>query len=191
MRGVAGGQAALEPTAPPSQGGSRRYVLDEVLATNRATGTYSAGTALARTSIPSARLHHKVTIGFKGFTTETVDFPQSGVGMWGIAIQEWARTARGIYVPGAQLVTNLAAPNSWEAVTLSRQWRIAVTVPTQHEGDEGPVAGTGLAAAGQLIIVAEWEPAAGDDISDRDLANLFAACHLEVQSAPIVSSTGT
>ena len=171
------------PSHSTPQGGSRRYCLAQPLVTNLANGSYTNNLAAWRTSIPSARLHHKVTTGYAPTSGEySNQFPQSGAGAWKEDIREWARTDEGVYVPGGLIVQGLVLPNSWEAITMSAEWRGVVTVPT---------GGTGV-VPGILWVVAEWEIPAGESpMPDDELELLFSACRLQVDAALIVFQAGT
>jgi hypothetical protein len=182
--------ASVVPSSSTPAGGSRRYILDEILVTNRATGNWSDNLARFKVSIPSARLHVKVTLGYKPYDGEFLVLPPSGISAWKMDIREFARTDKGQYIAGGLVVQGLVLSDSWEAVTLSREWRGAVTVPLTHLDSESvEVPGTGLLRMGDLHVVAEWEPAAGDaPIGDVELAGLFSACHLTIDTALVVFS---
>jgi hypothetical protein len=162
--------------SPGVQPGGRRYVHDLVeLVVNGDSGLYDqVTTAPFRVSLPSARLHTKVVCSYLPFGGESTPFPQSGAGAWTVTLEEWNRTNKGLYLQGTQIFTTpQPVPFSYEAVTISDQWRGAVTVPAL---------GTGI-PPGVLYLWAAWEPAAGDNIADDELQKLFAAC--SVQGAAI------
>jgi hypothetical protein len=102
-------------------------------------------------------------------------------------MREWSRTSKGLYIPGVQVFQTMALPSSWEAVTMSQEWRFDMVVPLTHGEDES---GTGMVLAGKVYVVAEWEPvAAAGDMSDDELRLLFSACRLNVDQA--ISSFST
>jgi hypothetical protein len=171
-------------------GGSRRYVQAEQLVRNMDDrGSYAENLARFRISIPSSRLHAKITIGAVPLSGEWIDLPQSGISAWTMDIREFARTDEGRYVPGGLVVQGLVLPNSWEAITLSAEWRGTITVPFQYLADGVPTDGTGLFSTCDLYVVAEWEPAAGESpIPDDELELLFGACRLTVDQAITVFS---
>jgi hypothetical protein len=171
-------------------GGSRRYVQSQQLVRNLdQLGSYDSNTAAFRISIPSSRLHAKVTVGMVPLSGEWIDLPQSGIAAWSMDIREFSRTDEGRYVPGGLVAQGLILPNSWEAVTLSAEWRGTITVPFQYLSDGLPTDGTGLFSTADLYVVAEWEPAAGESpIPDDELELLFGACRLTVDQAITVFS---
>lgn len=171
------------PVQGPNAGGERRLVKEELLVKNRLTGSnayFANRVARARTTIPSVRLHHKVTLSYRPYQAEEEIPPQSGNGSWPISIREFARDSYGRWIGGATVIQNLMLPNSWEAATLSREWRIALDVPTEYDVES---AGTGMEFAGEVWIVAEWEPVAAAPMSDEELARLFSLCNLQVDNA--------
>jgi hypothetical protein len=171
-----------EPILPINntpQGGRRRLTYSQTLVTNSGSALYTDLEARFQLDIPSCRLHTKVSVGYRPFNAEETPFAQSGPLAWLWRLDEWARTERGLLVPGNNIFASRAVPSSWEAITLSDQWRGIVTVPADD---------TELALDGDLLVVATWEPAAGADIDDRELAQLFQACHLRVTKALQVST---
>lgn len=174
------------PTQNPLQGGSRRYVLSDVLFTNvKGAGTYATTSTDFEIWHPSVRLHCAVTLGFLGDTQEDATLPAGFVAI----MSAWAKTEAqrfgGRRVRGNSIIPGpfslpTALPWSYESITGIDQWRGTASVPA---------GGTGLAVSGQLIITATWEPAAGDNISDDDLERLFRTCKLQGGSGATVYQT--
>lgn len=162
----------IVPSPSTPQGGRRRYVQTGLLVSNLQAGTFTDVNARFTLDIPSCRLHTKVTVAFRPENAESTSFPQSGPTAWLLTLDAWDRTEDGLLVLSNNIITNVALPASYEAVTAVDQWRGTVTVP-----NTGP--GTGI-VPGKLFVTACWEPAAGYNASDVELAHIFQACHLTV-----------
>lgn len=170
------------PVNNTPQGGRRRLVQSVTLATNTGAFEYTDVTAGCQADLPSCRLHTKLSIGFRPYTSEETPFPQSGALAWTWRLDEWVRNENGLLIPGGNVFTARAIPSSWEAVTLSDQWRAVVTIPNDP--------GSGIPVDGELFATAIWEPAAGAVIPDDELRALFQACHLRATHAVSVSPGG-
>lgn len=156
---------------PGVQPGMRRYVSpSEILVDNTGGASYTNTVARFRLTNPSARLHVKIVIAYEPYTgAEALAFPQAGAGAWLLYLEEWNKTSKGKVLQGNPVIQSLPIPRTYEATTMSDEWRGTVTVPSS---------GTGI-AAGVLHLIGSWEPAAGDNIDHDELQQLFGACRIQ------------
>lgn len=167
--------ARVVPTPGTPQGGRRRYVLTRLLVNNLTSGTFTDATARFTMQIPSVRLHPKVVVGFRPETSESTPFPQSGATAWLLRLDAWERTEDGLLIASNNIFTAVPLPTTYELPdgTAVDQWRGTVTVPNVDEN------GTQI-PAGKLFVTAMWEPAAGYNPDNVELAHIFQACDLTV-----------
>ena len=72
---------------------------------------------------------------------------------------------------GNPVIQSLPIPRTYEATTMSDEWRGTVTVPSSSVG-------TGI-SSGVLYLIGSWEPAPGDNIDHDELQQLFGACRIQ------------
>jgi hypothetical protein len=171
------------PTRDPPQGGSRRYVLSEILINNFTEQfDYAETTARFKVATPSTRLHWLIGWTYEPLFTEDTIFP-GPAGNWLVSADAWIRPRQGFakIMRANNLFTNRPVPTSWEMVSGIDEVRGTVVVPASGESS-----GTGI-TPGKLWITAMWEPAAGWYPNDDELQRLFDVCRLEVQG--ILTST--
>jgi len=169
----------IVPKAGTPQGGRRRKVESAPLITNfDANFEYDETAALFTIENPSTRLHLKMSLGFRPYTGESETLSAG----WLASMNAWDRDEMGRPIQTNSIFANENVPLSWEAVTANDQWRGSVEVPSWL-GDGG----TG-AAAGQLIVIATWEPAPGWNGAEEELAQIFQACRLVVTRGKQVSN---
>lgn len=158
------------PKQSTPQGGRRRLVQSAPLVTNlQGNVAYSTEQALFTLENPSTRLHVKLAIGYRPDAAETQPLDPG----WLCTLTAWDRDEYGRPMQSNTIFTNSIVPLSWEAVTANDQWRGSVATPSFAGG------GTG-ADAGQLFVIATWEPAPGWNGADEELGQIFQACRLVV-----------
>lgn len=169
--------AAIVPSPNTPQGGRRRYVLSDSLARIDLSAELTSSDVTARFYVenPSTRLALKVAILFKpdGNGVPFTPIPQSGAGGVYLSLQAYDRDADGLVLPSNQIITTVPCPTSYEATTMNDRWMGTVTFPD--------IAGQTDLDVGSFRVVAAWEPAAGWNGDDSQLAKIFDACRLVVE----------
>ncbi len=168
--------AAIVPSPNTPQGGRRRYVLSDVLAQINfdEEGASTDFTASFYVENPSTRLALKVAVLFKpdGNDVPFTPIPQSGVGGVYLSLQAYDRDADGLVLPSNQIVSTIPCPTSYEATTMNDRWKGTVQFPN--------ILGQTALDPGNFRVLAAWEPAAGWNGDDSQLAKIFDACRLVV-----------
>jgi len=166
-------------------GESRRHRLSEVMVRNNASGVYTATGATAFIRNPSARMRLIFALGFRRDAGEPSNSDVTG---WTATAQAFVKFGpdSGFYLPGNGIIPGPAAlstalPWSYETETMVDRIRIDVAVPNAP--------GSG-APAGNLWLMAAWEPTSGAIIGDGELADMQKQCAIEVVTGLVVSQTG-
>jgi len=177
--GVTKPRIVPQPGTP--QGGTRRYVQTVQIAVNLAAGAFTPAPATFVIQIPSGRLRTRADVVFRpdGAELNTTPLPQSGVFAWMWSMDAWVRTQDGLLVQSNNIFQNQPAPATYETVTSVDQWRSKVVVPTGN-----------AIIPGKLYATAAWEPAAGWDPPDGELARVFQSCRINIDQGTVVSQGG-
>ena len=127
---------------------------------------------------PSARFRLAITVAYEA--DDGTDPAVPATWLWSLQARR-RNAATGRSAPLQNVFTSRVLPDGYEIDSAVDELKATITVPNAP--------GTGLASVGNLVAQVTFEP--NEQIAPDELKELFAACALTVDGAPItVSNTG-